>query len=421
MRHVAARALATHGVRGDSSVELSRVWTGEAAGLAATELTLLSGRSRRVLPHLDAAGNALAIYADALEHTITRARALRARMAEAHTEHTRRVTMIRTSVADPVSCAAAVAAADRRLADEVATTRRHHGALMSDFYASGSACARALSAMSASTAPAGSTSDAITAEIIGNLSLVRQQVAAASTPPPPPPAEEPEWWETALETTGDAAVWAYNNAVVPAVNTAANLVEAMAEHPEDLIEMAMGAGMIFLGAGGEVGGFALDATGVGAVAGVPINIASAGLIAGGATAVGQGAGRLVEHAQQKDHRWLHEVDGPSTGRGKAGDPLPDSQRPSTAGSNWKGRVSDTRKGEVWQAPDKIGLGKGKPENADSVRIMDPKTDYPHGYVRFYNTHGQPLDPHGKPMGDDVTHFPKRPDGSYDIPKGWNPS
>lgn len=421
MRHVAARALATQGVRGDSGIDLSRVWTGDAASMAATELALLSGRSRRLLPHLDAAGNALSSYADALEHAITRTRALRARMAEAHAEHTRRVTMIRTSVADPVSCAAAVDAADRRLADEIATTRRHHRALMDDFSASGSACARALAAMSASTAPAGATSDAITAEIIGNLSLVRRQVATASTPPPPPPVDEPEWHETVLDNVLDAATWTYNHTAVPVVNTAASVVEAAAEHPEDLIEMAMGAGMIFLGAGGEVGGFALDATGVGAVAGVPIHIASAGLIAGGATAVGQGAGRLVEHAQQKDARWLHGVDRPSTGRGKPGDPLPDSQRPSTAGSNWEGRVAKKGRGEVWQAPDKIDLGKGKPENADSVRIMDPKPGYRHGYVRFYNPHGQPLDLHGKPTGDDFTHIPKRQDGTYDIPEGWNPS
>jgi hypothetical protein len=420
LRHISGRALATHGVRGDSSVDLSRVWTGDAANLAATELALLSGRSRRVLPHLEAAGTALAVYADALERAITRSRALQAKLGDAHTEHARRVALIRTSVADPISCVAAVDAADRRLAEEVATTRRRHDAVMEEFHAAGRACARTLAALSASTAPAGAGSEAVTAELMGNLSLVRQQVAAASIPPPPPPAEDPEWHETVLDNVLDAAAWTYNHTAVPMVNAAGNVIEAVAEHPEDLIEMAIGAGMIFVGAGGEVGGFALDATGVGAVAGVPINVASAGLIAGGATTLGQGFGRLVEHAQQKDHRWLHEADGPRTWRGKEGDPLPDSQRPSTAGSNWEGRVAKNGRGEVWQAPDKINLGKGKPENADSVRIMDPKPGYAHGYVRFYNTHGQPVDPHGKPLGDDFTHFAKRPDGTYDIPEGWNP-
>jgi hypothetical protein len=421
MRHLAARALATHGVRGDSSVDLSRVWSGDAAALAAAELALLSGRSRRVLPHLDVAGSALARYADALERTILRSRALRARMSDVHEEHARRVALIRTSIADPISCAVAVGAADRRLAQEVATTRRHHGALLDDFRAAGTACARTLAALSASTVPGGAGSDAVTAEIIGNLPLVRRQVAAASMPPPPAPAAEPEWHETVLDNLTDAAAWTYNHTGVPLVNTAANVAEAVAEHPEDLIEMAIGAGMIFLGAGGEVGGLALDATGVGAVAGVPINVASAALIAGGATALGQGAGRLVEHARQKDHQWLHEVDSPRTWRGQEGDPLPATQRPHTAGSNWEGRVAKKGRGEVWQAPDKINLGKGKPENADSVRLMDPKPGYGHGYVRFYNSHGQPLDLLGKPMGDDVTHIPRRQDGGYDIPEGWNPS
>jgi hypothetical protein len=419
MRHISGRALATHGVRGDSSADLTQAWSGDAASLAATELVQLSGRSRRVLPHLEVAGSALATYADALERAITRSRALRGRLADAHTEHSRRVALIRTSVADPVSCAAAVEAADRRLAEEVVTTRRRHGAVMEEFHAAGRACARRLSALNAATAPAGAGSDAIAGELIGNLSLVRQQVAAASVPPPPPVAE-PEWHETVLDNVLDAAAWTYNHTAVPMVNTAASVVEAAAEHPEDLIEMAMGAGMIFLGAGGEVGGFALDATGVGAVAGVPINIASAGLITGGATTFGQGAGRLVEHAQQKDARWLHEADRPSAGRGRPGDPLPDSQRPSTAGENWKGRVSDTGKGEVWQAPDKIGLGKGFPEDADSIRIMDPKPGYPHGYVRFHNSYGQPLDLHGKPRNRKLTHIPKLQDGSYAIPEGWNP-
>ena len=44
-----------------------------------------------------------------------------------------------------------------------------------------------------------------------------------------------------------------------------------------------GIALMMLGGTGEVGGVALDATGVGAVAGVPINIAAAGVIAAGAT------------------------------------------------------------------------------------------------------------------------------------------
>ena len=52
--------------------------------------------------------------------------------------------------------------------------------------------------------------------------------------------------------------------------------------------------------------------------------------------------------------------------------------------------------------------------------MDPDPDHPYGYVRFYNKHGQPIDLDSKPTGDEFTHIPIRPDGTYPIPKGWNP-
>ena len=48
------------------------------------------------------------------------------------------------------------------------------------------------------------------------------------------------------------------------------------------------------GAGGEAGGVALDATGVGAIAGVPINVASAGVIAHGAVTAGEGSIHLFK-------------------------------------------------------------------------------------------------------------------------------
>ncbi len=55
------------------------------------------------------------------------------------------------------------------------------------------------------------------------------------------------------------------------------------------------------GTGGEAGGIALDATGVGAVAGVPINVASAGLIAHGAGVGLTGLTHLAMSATQSGH------------------------------------------------------------------------------------------------------------------------
>jgi hypothetical protein len=40
-----------------------------------------------------------------------------------------------------------------------------------------------------------------------------------------------------------------------------------------------------------------------------------------------------------------------------------------------------------------------------IRIMDPTSRYPSGYVRYYNQHGQPLDVRGKPGNMSTTHIP----------------
>jgi hypothetical protein len=70
-------------------------------------------------------------------------------------------------------------------------------------------------------------------------------------------------------------------------------------------------------------------------------------------------------------------------------------------------------GTIWQA-------EGGNLNENSMRIMNPGSDprYPNGYVKFFNSHNQPLDINGKPGGRADTHFPRRPDGSYDLPNGW---
>jgi len=50
-----------------------------------------------------------------------------------------------------------------------------------------------------------------------------------------------------------------------------------------------------------------------------------------------------------------------------------------------------------------------------IRIMDPTTSYPRGYVVYYNEYGQPLDVFGRPGGRAFTHIPIDYEGP--IP-GW---
>ncbi len=61
----------------------------------------------------------------------------------------------------------------------------------------------------------------------------------------------------------------------------------------DAVSTLQGTLEILGGVGGEAGGLALDATGGGAVVGVPLNVASAGVIAHGATVVGLGVKNLT--------------------------------------------------------------------------------------------------------------------------------
>jgi hypothetical protein len=93
-------------------------------------------------------------------------------------------------------------------------------------------------------------------------------------------------------------------------------------------------------------------------------------------------------------------------------PLTDPQAiPSAATKGWPRAITENGRGWVWREP-------GAEGNANSIRVMDPTDRYPHGYVRFYNTHGQPIDLAGKPGSRAETHIPRAVDGSFDLPEGW---
>lgn len=72
---------------------------------------------------------------------------------------------------------------------------------------------------------------------------------------------------------------------------------------------------------------------------------------------------------------------------------------------WEARPADNSRGVMYQRPGATG-------NADSIRIMQPTRSYPNGYLRCYNSSGQPLDVNGIPGPLATTHIP------LDYPGPW---
>jgi hypothetical protein len=108
--------------------------------------------------------------------------------------------------------------------------------------------------------------------------------------------ERPGFWSRLSDKVGAGL----ENLGGHVVNGLASLGNAAMHHPGDVATAAAGAGLMLVGAAGEACGGLLDLTGVGGVAGVPINAVSTAAIAAGGGLVVGAAGDLVMHAASDD-------------------------------------------------------------------------------------------------------------------------
>jgi hypothetical protein len=217
-----------------------------------------------------------------------------------------------------------------------------------------------------------------------------------------------DWWSRSWHAGA--------NTGIDAANGLLSIGYAAGQHPEDALALVGGLAMIQIGAGGEVFGVALDATGVGAVAGVPINVASAALIGAGAVLVAGGSQSLLRHAAEEPVSALDRLpEGErftnGLGRTGAADPAP----PPGAKPGWIKFRADNNRGWVWQDPEHFAADRTQ---SSMFRLAEPSAPYERGYARFMNEGGQGLTIEGKPGSHPDTHFHREPDGSYPLPKGW---
>ncbi|WUI75452.1 hypothetical protein OHS81_16815 [Streptomyces sp. NBC_00400] len=111
--------------------------------------------------------------------------------------------------------------------------------------------------------------------------------------------EKPGFWSKVGDFFENAGA-GLENAAGTVVNSLASFGNNIIHHPLDAAGMVAGTGMMLLGGAGEIGGGALDITGAGAAVGVPVNIASAGLIGSGGAVTAASATDMVMHMNGDD-------------------------------------------------------------------------------------------------------------------------
>ena len=128
----------------------------------------------------------------------------------------------------------------------------------------------------------------------------------------------PSWSDVGQFIAGVANAYGSDNLLGAGRVESGNLGYKMGQVVGDGAATVSGVVETGVGLGGEGVGIALDATGVGAIAGVPINVASAGLIAHGVTTGVEGGAHLAQDASQSSAKPAYENTPENQGRMQEG-------------------------------------------------------------------------------------------------------
>lgn len=192
------------------------------------------------------------------------------------------------------------------------------------------------------------------------------------------------------------AMWPHvQDAAATAGNIFASLGNAMTNHPDEVLELLGGLAMMAGGSAMEVGGGALDLTGVGAVGGIPLNIAGAGVIAAGAGMAATGGAQLGIHAMTDDRNAPFRTDHASEAE--------KARRAKEPNEKHSGRSKD---------------GTYRSENSDKARV-DAAQKEADGLKQVGKKLGAEVDTtkvrasvDGVPNGRVYDGLVKKPDGTY---------
>lgn len=104
----------------------------------------------------------------------------------------------------------------------------------------------------------------------------------------------------ALGSAGEFVLHGIEDLGIAVVNGLASYGSAVIHHPGDTAMLVGGLMLMTISGTGEAGGVVLDATGVGAVVGVPLNVVSAAGLVAGATMTAAAAASITQHAMSDD-------------------------------------------------------------------------------------------------------------------------